>query len=163
FGPWADKVRSFMSYDCDVMVVGSGAGGATFAYACARAGKSVLLLERGRKHVVEVPAHNEKAMLIDKAPYDDREIEVNGTPRRLHMGGVLGGGTALYGAALLRPSKDDFHPGKHYGDRIPRAIWDWPIAYPDLAPYYTEAERLYGVAGCGDEDFGPLEKPGAFP
>ena len=38
-----------MPYDCDVIVVGSGAGGATCAYACARAGKSVLLLERGRK------------------------------------------------------------------------------------------------------------------
>ena len=36
-----------MPYDADVIVVGSGAGGATLAYGCARAGKSVLLLERG--------------------------------------------------------------------------------------------------------------------
>jgi choline dehydrogenase-like flavoprotein len=152
-----------MLYDCDVIVVGGGAGGATFAHACARAGKSVQLLERGRKYVAEGPAPNERAMLIEKRPYDDRAVEVNGTARRLYMGGALGGGTALYGAALLRPSKDDFHPGKHYGDRIPRAIWDWPITYRDLEPHYAEAERLYGVAGCGDEDFGPLEKPGAFP
>jgi choline dehydrogenase-like flavoprotein len=80
------------------------------------------------------------------------------------MGGVLGGGTALYGAALLRPSRDDFHPGRHYGHRIPRAIWDWPITYDDLEPYYTQAERLYGVAGCRDEDVAPLQKPGSgFP
>src|SRR5262245_78984 len=75
------------------------------------------------------------------------------------MGGILGGGTSLYGAALLRPSRDDFHPGKHYGERIPRAVWDWPIDYDTLEPYYTEAERLYGVAGRHDEDFGPLQKP----
>jgi choline dehydrogenase-like flavoprotein len=145
--------------DCDVIVVGGGAGGATFAYACAREGKSVLLLERGPRYVLEGPAPNEQAMLIEKRPYDDREVEVNGARKRLYMGGVLGGGTALYGAALLRPSQDDFHPGKHYGDRIPRAIWDWPISYCDLEPYYAEAERLYGVAGCGEEDFDPLQKP----
>src|SRR5262249_45130587 len=35
--------------------------------------------------------------------------------------------------------------------------------YQDLEPYYAEAERLYGVAGCGDEDFGPLPRPDGFP
>jgi choline dehydrogenase-like flavoprotein len=152
-----------MVYDCDVIVVGGGAGGATFAHACARAGKSVLLLERGRKYVPEKLVHDEQAMLIEKRPYDDREVEVNGARKRLYMGGVLGGGTALYGAALLRPSKEDFHPGRHYGDHIPRAIWDWPITYHDLEPHYAEAERLYGVAGCADEDFGPLQWPAGFP
>ena len=44
----SDVTLATMPYDCDVIVVGSGAGGATFAYACARAGKTVLLLERGR-------------------------------------------------------------------------------------------------------------------
>src|SRR5262249_20407344 len=31
--------------------------------------------------------------------------------------------------------------------------------YDDLKPYYAEAERLYGLSGCGEDDFGPLEKP----
>jgi choline dehydrogenase-like flavoprotein len=149
-----------MPYDCDVIVVGSGAGGSTFAFACAKAGKSVLLLERGRNYLLPHAAHDEQAMLIDKRPYDDRQTDVNGTPKRLYMGGVLGGGTALYGGALLRPSKDDFHPGKHYGPRIPRAIWDWPVSYDDLEPHYSHAEKLFGVAGCPDEDFGPLPRPG---
>jgi choline dehydrogenase-like flavoprotein len=153
-----------LPYDCDVLVVGGGAGGATFAYDCARRGKKVLLLERGRRHPSEGRALDERAMLIDKEPYDDRPVEVNGSPRRLYIGGGLGGGTALYGAALLRPSREDFQPGKHYGGRIPHAIWDWPISYEALAPHYAEAERLYGVAGCDDEDFGPLLKPpGGFP
>ena len=148
-----------MPYDCDVLVIGSGAGGATFASACARAGKNVLLLERGRRYEPERTDNDEQAMLIDKRPYDDRTVEVNGTDKRLYVGGILGGGTSLYGAALLRPSLDDFHPGRHYGERIARAIWDWPISYETLAPYYTEAERLFGVSGDAAEDFGPLGKP----
>jgi choline dehydrogenase-like flavoprotein len=146
-------------YDFDVIVVGGGAGGATFAYACARAGKSVLVLERGDELTAEGQCLDEKAVLIDKGPYDDREIDVNGISKRLYMGGVLGGGTSLYGGALIRPSEQDFQPGRFYGKRIPRAIWDWPISYADLEPYYSEAERLYGVAGFAEEDFGPLQKP----
>ncbi len=153
-----------MPFDADVIVVGSGAGGATFAHACARAGKSVLILERGVRYAPGENSGDERATLIDKKPYDDRTVELNGADKRLYVGGILGGGTSLYGAALLRPSLDDFHPGRHYGDRIPRAIWDWPISYETLEPYYTEAERLFGVSGDGDEDFGPLQKPRAgFP
>jgi choline dehydrogenase-like flavoprotein len=162
-------------YDADVIVVGSGAGGATLAYACARAGKSVLLLERGHPYAasplsiagengVTGAVHNEQAMLIEKKPYDDRKIDVNGSALRLYMGGVLGGGTALYGAALMRPSPQDFHPGKSYPDRLPRAQWDWPVGYDDLEPHYTEAEKLFGVSGANDDDFGPIPKPRAgFP
>jgi choline dehydrogenase-like flavoprotein len=116
-------------------------------------------MERGEKHVLAEPVHDEQGMLIDKRPYDDRPVSVNGTVKRLYMGGVLGGGTALYGAALVRPSVDDFHPGKHYGHRLPRAIWDWPIGYDALEPYYTEAEQLYQVTGPNDADLGPLGKP----
>ncbi|AGA28334.1 FAD-dependent oxidoreductase [Singulisphaera acidiphila] len=148
-----------MLFDFDVIVVGGGAGGATFAYACARAGKSVLVLERGDRQTAGDPSFDEKAVLIDKGPYDDRVIKLNGRPKRLYMGGSLGGGTSVYGGALIRPSEQDFQPGRYYGKRIPRAIWDWPISYGDMEPYYTEAERLYGVTGCGEDDFGPLRKP----
>ncbi len=68
-------------------------------------------------------------------------------------------GPRVYGAALLRPSRDDFHPGKYHGDRLPRPLWDWPISYDDLEPHYTEAERLFGLSGDSSDDFGPLQKP----
>jgi choline dehydrogenase-like flavoprotein len=148
-----------MPHDADVLVIGSGAGGATLAYACAAAGRRVLLVERGNKYLVPDQVHDERAMLIDKKPYDDRVVRLNGQARRLYTGGVFGGSTALYGAALLRPSPEDFHPGKYYGARLARAIWDWPITYDALEPYYTEAEKLYGVAGARDDDFGPLARP----
>src|SRR5690349_47138 len=148
-----------MAHDFDVIVIGSGAGGGTFAYACARAGKQVLLLERGPRYRPRQAAPSEYEMLIAKGPYDDRLVRVNGSPRRMDMGGVLGGGTSLYGAALLRPSADDFHPGRHYGPLLPCLMWDWPISYETLEPFYTAAEALYRVAGSGEDDFGPLPKP----
>ena len=148
-----------MPYDADVVVIGSGAGGATFAYSCARAGKRVLLLERGRRFGRDEHPLDERAMLIDKQPYDNRTIDVNGAPKQLYIGGVLGGGTALYGAALLRPTPADFSPGRHYSGHLPHHLWDWPIGYEDLEPHYSEAERLFGVAGSAEESFGPLPKP----
>jgi choline dehydrogenase-like flavoprotein len=148
-----------MPYDFDVIVIGSGAGGATFAYACARAGKRVLLLERGQRYVTNGQPHNEQDTLIDKKPYSDQPVNINGERRRPYVGGGLGGSTALFGAALLRPCPGDFHPGQSYGKRLPRAVWDWPIDYEELEPHYTQAETLFAVAGCGADDFGPLGKP----
>lgn len=146
-----------MSYDFDVIVVGSGAGGGAVARRCAQEGRRVLLLERGRP--ADPLDRDERSTMIDKRPYDDRTIELNGAPARLYVGGAAGGGTSVYGAALLRPSRDDFHPGRSYGERLPRELWDWPVDYDELEPYYDEAERLFRVAGAQDDDLKPLETP----
>lgn len=150
-----------MERDFDAIVIGSGAGGAAFAHAYASAGKHVLLLERGRRESMAVPPLDERATLIEKAPYDDRTIEVNDAPLRLYMGGVLGGGTSVFGGAMLRPSADDFHPGRIYGERLHRSLWDWPICYDDLEPFYEEAEQLFRLAAGGEEDCAPLHRPGS--
>jgi len=148
-----------MSDSYDVIVIGSGAGGGTLAQSVARAGKRVLLLERGQRFPEVSLPHDERAMLIDKDPYDDRDIDVNGDNARLYMGGVFGGSTSLYGAALMRPSRDDFHPGVHYGERLEKSLQNWPISYEDLAPYYDRAEELYHVSGEPSDNFGPLQRP----
>ncbi len=148
-----------MSSDYHAIIIGSGAGGGTLAWQLASAGKRVLLVERGKHFVEHDSFQDEEQMLIRMAAFDDRHFEVNGRDARLYIGGVLGGGTSLYGAALLRPSREDFHPGKHYGKRIPEAIWDWPITYDDLEPYYTQAERLLGVSGDSEQTIPHIEKP----
>src|SRR5262249_37960121 len=51
----------------------------------------------------------------------------------------VGGKTKWYGAALLRFGEHEFAPDPTHGCR------GWPLALPELAPYYAEAERLLGV------------------
>lgn len=141
-----------MDDDFDIVVIGGGAGGGTLAASCAAAGKRILLVERGNNSACDVSPsggrhkHDEQKTLIAKLPYDDRSIELNGTASRLYMGGVLGGGTAVYGGALIRPHAADFSPGRYYGSRIPREIRDWPIDFHSFEPYLAAAERLYHVA-----------------
>jgi choline dehydrogenase-like flavoprotein len=122
-------------------------------------GKHVLLIERAES--VRAHPRDERSTLVEKRPYDDRTIKVNGDDRRLYIGGSVGGSTALYGAALLRPSLDDFHPGRHYGNRLPKSRWDWPIDYDALAPHYDQAEQLFGVANPARDVFDPLQPPGS--
>lgn len=142
-----------MNVDFDIIVIGSGAGGGTLASACAGVGKRVLLIERGdttasavieegtRKHTL----HDEYSTLIQKQPYDDRSIRLNNSSARLYMGGVAGGGTSVYGGALLRPHPADFTPGRYYAGRIPREIHEWPVPYESFEPCFTAAEQLYSV------------------
>jgi choline dehydrogenase-like flavoprotein len=146
-------------YDFDVIVIGGGAGGAAFAAACSSAGKSVMVVERGPRTAGDPQPRGERQTLIEKLPYDDRSIEVNETAARLFMGGVLGGGTSVYGAAMLRPSREDFSPGRHYGALLEKFLWDWVVRYEDLEPYYDEAEELFQLASSQEDDFGPLERP----
>ena len=148
-----------MDYDFDVIVIGSGAGGASFAHACSRANKSVLIVERGKEHISELRGLDEHLNLIDRLPYDDREIIVNGEQMRLYIGGMVGGSTSVYGGVMLRPSSEDFHPGKHYSTRLTRELWDWPIEYSQLELYYDRAEKLFKLAADQQDDFQPLHKP----
>jgi choline dehydrogenase-like flavoprotein len=147
-----------MDADFDIIVIGSGAGGGTLAATCAAAGKNVLLVERGELLSTSTSMtathprslHNEFNTLISKQPYDDRSIVVNSQPSRLYMGGVAGGGTAVYGGALLRPHPADFSPGRYYASRIPREIHEWPVTYESFESHFKAAERLYGVVDVRD-------------
>ena len=148
-----------METDFDTIVIGSGAGGASFAQACAKAGKSVLLVERGQPAPSHLGNTEERANLIDRVPYDDRQVVVDDEAIRLYIGGVVGGSTSVYGGVMLRPSADDFHPGKHYSKELPRELWDWPIDYEQLSPYYDEAEDLFKLAVDHHDEYEPLCRP----
>lgn len=134
-----------MDYDFDVIVIGSGAGGGTVAYTLAKEEKKVLLLERGSAD--RQLNHDENQMMIDKIVFENRPICFNNKNIPPIIGRTLGGSTALYGAALLRPAIEDFQPGCFYSKYLEKDVWDWPIQYEHLKPYYDLAEKLYRVAG----------------
>jgi choline dehydrogenase-like flavoprotein len=111
---------------------------------------SVVVVERGG--AARLPSGrpadhlDEVRTLVHKEPYDDREVLLGDHASRLYTGGNSGGGTMLYGAALMRPREADFQPGRYYSGRIPECIQEWPVEFGAFLPWLREAEQLYGVA-----------------
>ncbi len=142
----------------DVIIIGSGAGGGTLAHRLAPSGKRILLLERGEYVPRETDNWSTRAVNLE-GKYQTKEIwrDGQGKPLHPHTNYWVGGNTKFYGAALFRLRREDFGEIRHHGGVSPA----WPIGYDDLAPYYTEAERLYHVHGRRGED--PTEPPADEP
>ncbi len=144
----------------DVIIVGSGAGGGTLAYALAPTGKRILILERGGYLPREKDNWDTRAVFVD-SKYKAKETWYDKEGKEFHPGihYYVGGNTKVYGAALLRFRKEDFGELKHHGGISPA----WPLSYDDFEPYYTKAEALYHVHG--ERGLDPTEPPAseAFP
>ncbi len=124
----------------DVVIVGSGAGGAAAAYQLARAGLHVGLVEKGG----ELPRDGSTLdfnRVVHRGEFKSREVWQDG--RGAHFSPEeyfnLGGKTKWYGAALLRYGAHEFAPEPDY------QCLGWPIPYEELLPYYEAAERLLAV------------------
>lgn len=133
----------------DVIIIGSGIGGATMAAALAPTGRNILILERG-EHLRPTPEdRDDKAIFID-GHYRPHEEWLNGEGQPFNPGNYynVGGNSKFYGAVLIRYRKEDFTPIAHMGGTTP----GWPVSYEELEPYYCEAEALYEVRGQIGED-----------
>jgi choline dehydrogenase-like flavoprotein len=144
----------------DVVIVGSGMGGATTAYALARAGVDVLVLERGERLPREPENWSPRAVFVDRR-YKPAERWLDGAGRDFAPGVhyVVGGNTKVYGASLPRFREQDFTAVEHEDGSSPA----WPFSYADLEPYYAEAEQLYAVHGTTGEDPTEPWRSSAFP
>lgn len=158
----------------EVLVVGSGAGGAMAAYELTRQGHKVLLLEAGRDYdpKKETPMFkpNAAAPLMgastpdkDFGFYDstvDGGWQVPDEPYTKAEGSdflwwrarMLGGRTNHWGRYSLRFSEHDFKGKSRDGLGA-----DWPFEYDDIAPWYDKTEALVGVCGTntGLDDMPP--------
>jgi choline dehydrogenase-like flavoprotein len=129
----------------DIIIIGSGAGGGTLAYALAPAGARILVLERGDFVPQEAENWSPEAVWKHRR-YRARETWVDasdGGEFEPYTHYCVGGNTKFWGAVLYRLRREDFGELQH-ADGVSPA---WPIAYEDLAPYYARAERLYDVRG----------------
>jgi choline dehydrogenase-like flavoprotein len=131
----------------DVIVIGSGVGGASVAYALARSGLDVLVLEKGRR-VAATRAQGEGTapeVRIARGwwPMPLSERRSDGSYRSIFaaVGCAVGGSSVHYGAALERLAPTDFQPLAAARRNLPA----WPITYQELQPYYEAAETLYRV------------------
>jgi choline dehydrogenase-like flavoprotein len=146
----------------DVIIIGSGPGGATMAWRLAPTGKRILLLERGDYLPRERENWDSQAVFID-ARYQTKEVWYGKDGNSFHPGlhYFVGGNSKVYGAVLLRLRERDFTELRH-PDGISPA---WPLSYADFEPYYQAAEELYHVHGLRGEDptEPPFSKPYAYP
>ena len=136
----------------DVLIIGSGFGGAMAAHALVNAGRSVLLVERGR-WVTRGPENwlPQSAAQLSEHYSTDTPYAVHDDTGHSTTGGFfcVGGPSVFYGGVSLRFRAEDFEAEPE----ISRGTGaEWPWSYAELEPWYGEAERLLGVAGLEGED-----------
>jgi choline dehydrogenase-like flavoprotein len=128
----------------DIVVIGSGMGGGTLAYALRDSGARILIVERGEFIPTEPENWSADAIFIDgRYKARDRWQTADGTWYEPGMTYAVGGNTKVFGASLPRFRRTDFEAAEHAEGVSPA----WPIDYDDLSPYYADAEKLFGVHG----------------
>ena len=146
----------------DVLVIGSGPGGATTAARVAETGKRVLLLERGGFLPRERDNWDSRAVFgAAKYTADETFYDLHDRPFRPELHYYVGGNSKVYGAALLRLLPADFGEVRYPNGVAPA----WPLSYRDLEPYYVRAEHLFWVHGRHGEDpfAGPSSRDYPYP
>jgi len=133
----------------EVVIIGSGIGGATTALALGLRGVDVLVVERGERLPREPENWSPRAVFIDRR-YKPVERWLDGDGRAFRPGVhyVVGGNSKVYGASLPRFREVDFGAVEHLDGTSPA----WPLTYAELEPYYGMAERMYLVHGSTGED-----------
>jgi 2-methyl-1,2-propanediol dehydrogenase len=144
----------------DVLVIGSGMGGAVATRVLAEAGLKVVCLEQGPWTRPEDHPHFSPDWEWLRATSWSTAVNV----RRLHqdypidtadeqtlMWNGVGGSTTVYTAVWLRFRPSDFRKGTEHGFQP-----DWPITYEDLELFYEQNDRDCGVSGLlGDPTMPP--------
>lgn len=139
-----DGMRTYASDEVvDVVVVGTGAGGAPLLARLAERGLRVVALEAGPN--------------LDPDDFTNDEVEaprINWMSERLSGGDAptafgpnnsgwgVGGGTLHWGAFTPRPDVRDMQLFTESG-----AGSDWPVDHAELTRYIVEVERTIGVSG----------------
>jgi choline dehydrogenase-like flavoprotein len=124
----------------DVIIIGSGAGGASVAYKLVNSGRRVLILERGGFLPRDGSTLSVKQVFKDRV-FSNKDVWVDGlnqkfVPDEFHN---VGGKTKWYGAALFRFSAHEFEADEAF------SCLAWPFGLETLEPWYAEAEALLSV------------------
>jgi choline dehydrogenase-like flavoprotein len=136
----------------DVIVIGSGPGGASLSHRLAKTGKRILILERGDFLPRSEDNWSPQKVFVEGIyQADERWIDVDGNSFAPALHYFVGGNSKVYGGALFRMRERDFGEVIHAGGSSPA----WPLDYSAFEPHYQAAEELFEVHGARGED--PLE------
>ncbi len=162
-----------MSFDADVVVVGSGAGGGPVAAVLAEAGHTVIVLEKGPRYAPSEFLKDEIVMCrrptLWPTPRDEPVLDTakagvstgvagagteggstSATTKvtdKYHNGSLVGGASVLMSGFFMRMKPDEFKTNSVYGPLEGASLADWPIDYNELEPWYDRAEKEVGVSG----------------
>ena len=148
----------------DVCIIGSGAGGAPIAYELSRAGKKVLVLEKGRYYTekeffkdelavcrrdIYTPPLSEQQHVVETQDENGKwqSVEAKNSFWNFWNGSMVGGSSNLMSGYFHRLKPNDFKLLSTYGKIEEANVADWVISYEDLEPYYTKVEKVVGVSG----------------
>ncbi|HYH59088.1 MAG TPA: GMC family oxidoreductase [Thermoleophilaceae bacterium] len=119
----------------DVCIVGTGFGGAITAYYLARAGRRVVMLERGRRY-----RDDELQVDIDPKKLLPLVHQFTGNGLTVLAGTGVGGGSLVYSGASLRAPSFVFDRENARG-----RIWPRELSRRALDPWYRRAEAALGT------------------
>lgn len=135
--------------DADLIIVGSGIGGATLAAAVAPTGLKVIVLEKGERLVASAEARDDVAIFMHRHFASKEEwMGSDGKPFIAGNHYAVGGNSKFFGAVMYRFRDKDFRPRRHIGG----ITTGWPFGYDELEPWYSRAESLFRVRGATDQD-----------
>lgn len=128
----------------DIVIIGSGIGGATVAAGLAGSGARIAILERGERLPDTPEARSYRSIFVD-GHFRPKEMWREADGAEFNPGNFyfVGGNSKLFGAVLLRYRAEDFIEMQHLGGVSPA----WPFPYEELEPWYGKAERLFEVRG----------------
>ena len=151
-------------FDCDICIVGSGAGAGPIIYELSRAGYKVVVLEKGpwlktadftkdemtatRRDAYTPNLQEERHIVVKKSSsgnWTEKNTADGGSD--LWNGSCVGGSSNFMSAYFHRMKPNDFQLYSKYGPIDGANIVDWPIKYDDLEPYYAKVEKVIGVSG----------------
>jgi choline dehydrogenase-like flavoprotein len=137
----------------DVVIVGTGVGGATVGWDLASRGLSVLFLEKGTR----ITGSGEEQELTSPEarlargwwPQPVSRQRGNGSCERFFapLGCAFGGSSIYYAAALERMAASDFEALRTAEQPVPA----WPVKFAEFERCYAAAETLYGLAPCSSD------------
>jgi choline dehydrogenase-like flavoprotein len=153
------KNTQLKAKECDVCIIGSGAGAGPIAFELSKAGYRVVILEKGgwfneqdfkkdemlsRRNIFRSKIGDERHVL--EAPNNDGTWSSD-TTSEFWGGNIVGGSSNFMSAYFHRLKPEDFRLLSEFGPIEGANIADWPIEYGDLEPYYTKVESVVGISG----------------
>lgn len=153
-----------MSKDYDICVIGSGAGAGPVIAELSKAGKSVVVLEKGPwltekdffkdemaccRRSTYTPELDQEQHVIEEETVDGDWISepTSESGWDFWNGNVVGGSSNFMSGYFYRLKPRDFRLLSEFGPIEGANIADWPISYDELEPYYTKVESAVGVSG----------------